>query len=297
MRNVMIGLVMCGALLLTGCAKSGSTDAGQTATVMLKDGGSFTGTVTKSDTSAITLTASNGESRTYPMSQVDSVRYGDTTAPADSVLNAATKPTPYGSAPSDSVSSTASLPATPAPAAPRVEPVRKIPAGTRLEVRNSDRIQAGVAEVGEKFPGVIVQDVIGADGGVAIPRGSDAMLIVRSSQGQGKIEGRSEIALDLDSVTVGGRHYNLETVDIVQQGTQGLGKNKRSGEFVGGGAVLGTIIGAVAGGGKGAAIGAAAGAGAGVGAQALTRGKAITIPSESVLSFRLEAPVSIRLVR
>src|SRR5207244_7207406 len=40
-----------------------------------------------------------------------------------------------------------------------------------------------------------------------------------------------------------------------QKGTEGLGKNKRTAEMVGGGAVLGTLIGAIAGGGKGAAIG------------------------------------------
>src|SRR6266404_6245546 len=47
----------------------------------------------------------------------------------------------------------------------------------------------------------------------------------------------------------------------------GVGGNKRTGQFVGTGAVLGAIIGAIAGGGKGAAIGAVAGAGAGAGAQ------------------------------
>ena len=52
-----------------------------------------------------------------------------------------------------------------------------------------------------------------------------------------------------------------------------IGKNKRTAEYIGGGALLDTINGAIAGGGKGAAISAAAGAGAGVGTQVLTRGK------------------------
>jgi hypothetical protein len=130
-----------------------------------------------------------------------------------------------------------------------------------------------------------------------VARGSDAMLVVRASQAQGKIEGQSELVLDLASVTVRGRHYNLETVDIVEKGKEGLGKNKRSAEFTGGGAVLGTIIGAVAGGGKGAAIGAAAGGSAGVATQTLTRGKSVSVPSETIMSFRLEAPVHIREAR
>jgi hypothetical protein len=67
-----------------------------------------------------------------------------------------------------------------------------------------------------------------------------------------------------------------------------VGKNTRTAEYVGGGALLGTIIGAIAGGGKGAAIGAAAGAGAGAGTQVLTRGKKVSVPAESLLTFRLE---------
>jgi hypothetical protein len=136
---------------------------------------------------------------------------------------------------------------------------------------------------------------MGTDGGLAIPKGADATLIVRASEGQGKLKGRSELALDLASVTVRGRRYRLDTQDIVQQGTQGVGKNKRSAEFIGGGAALGAIIGGIAGGGKGAAIGAAAGAGGGVGAQTLTRGKNVSVPPESVLDFELNAPLRIRL--
>jgi hypothetical protein len=76
-----------------------------------------------------------------------------------------------------------------------------------------------------------------------------------------------------------------------------MGKNRRSGKFIGGGAVLGTVIGAVAGGPAGAAIGAGAGAGAGAGLQAVTRGKAVRIPAETILSFKLEEPVDIILAQ
>ncbi len=75
-----------------------------------------------------------------------------------------------------------------------------------------------------------------------------------------------------------GRRYRLETSDFAQKGKEGVGTNKRTGEFVGGGAALGGIIGAIAGGGKGAAIGALSGAGAGTATQGITRGKAVRIP-------------------
>jgi outer membrane lipoprotein SlyB len=95
----------------------------------------------------------------------------------------------------------------------------------------------------------------------------------------------------LQSVTVQGRRYLVETSDLEQSSRSGIGKNRRTAEMVGGGAALGTLLGAVAGGGKGAAIGAVAGAAAGGTAQVLTRGKEVKVPAETLLTFRLEEPL------
>jgi uncharacterized protein YcfJ len=100
--------------------------------------------------------------------------------------------------------------------------------------------------------------------------------------------------LDLDSIRVNGRRYVVNTTDLETKDREGIGKNKRTGEMVGGGAVLGTLLGAIAGGGKGAAIGAIAGAAAGGGVQVLTRGREIRVPAETVLNFRLEQPLHLR---
>ena len=78
---------------------------------------------------------------------------------------------------------------------------------------------------------------------------------------------------------------------IGEKGKQGIGKNKRTGKFVGGSAAAGGIIGAIAGGGKGLIIGGLSGAVAGGAAQVLTKGKAIRIPAETLMTFRLETPV------
>jgi nitroreductase len=99
------------------------------------------------------------------------------------------------------------------------------------------------------------------------------------------------------AVTVNGRQYRLETSDFVERGKQGVGANKRTAEFAGGGGAFGSIVGAIAGGGKGAAIGALSGAAAGTVAQSATRGKGVRIPAETVLNFRLEAPIRIREMR
>ena len=83
----------------------------------------------------------------------------------------------------------------------------------------------------------------------------------------------------------------MSTEDVTQSSKAGIGKNRRTAEMVGGGAVLGTLLGAIAGGGKGAAIGAAAGAAVGGTAQVLTKGKQVKVPAETILRFQLDRPI------
>ena len=76
MQNKALWLIFFGIAMLSGCGKGSSGDGGRTATVSLKDGGDFSGAVTrKNDGSEITLKSTSGETRTYPMSQVSSVQY------------------------------------------------------------------------------------------------------------------------------------------------------------------------------------------------------------------------------
>ena len=90
--------------------------------------------------------------------------------------------------------------------------------------------------------------------------------------------------------TTDGQRIKVQTSSYTKQGEH---TRKSDMEKIGGGAVIGTIIGAIAGGGKGAAIGAASGGAAGTGVVLATRGKAATIPSEALLTFRLDGPVTI----
>jgi hypothetical protein len=75
--------------------------------------------------------------------------------------------------------------------------------------------------------------------------------------------------------------------------TSAGGSNGQNVAAVGGTAGLGAVIGAIAGGGPGAAIGAGVGATAGVIGVMSTKGRPTVIPPETVLSFRLQAPVTI----
>ncbi len=160
-----------------------------------------------------------------------------------------------------------------------------IPAGTEIVVRTIDPIDVRQPDPHRQFLATVERDVLDADGNVAIPRGAPAHLIVHSV-------GDGEIAIDLRSVSVNGRRYILNSENIIDERVrEGPGANKRTAEYVGGGALLGTVLGAIAGGGKGAAIGALAGGAAGAGTQVLTRGPEIHIPPETILTFRLDRPV------
>lgn len=164
----------------------------------------------------------------------------------------------------------------------------QIPAGTNISVRTDEPIRINNAQNGDGriYTGMIGNDVMDRDGRIMIPRGATAELIARRIA-------NDEVSIDLEAITVRGHRYAVFTTDNVAANREGVGANRRTGKFVGGGAVLGTLLGAVAGGGKGAAIGALAGAGAGASAEMLTRGKHLNIPAESILNFRLEQPLRI----
>jgi len=161
----------------------------------------------------------------------------------------------------------------------------RIDSGTTVMVRTNESIDAKESD-GRVFTGTVAQDVLNRAGTIVIPKGSDVEMIVKNTS-------NDDIALDLQSVMVNGERYSVETSDQVVTGDrkEGIGTNKRTGKYVGGGALLGAVIGAVAGGGKGAAIGAGVGAAAGAGTQVLTRGKSVYVPSESLVTFRLEQPL------
>lgn len=162
--------------------------------------------------------------------------------------------------------------------------------GTEITVRTNETIDARSPSDGRIYTGVIDRDVTDRSGHVVIPRGSNAELITRDVT-------KDTVVLDIESIDVNGRRYTVSTEDTAvptdSGRKEGVGANKRTGKYVGGGAVLGTIIGAIAGGGKGAAIGAAAGAGAGAAGQTVTRGRNVRLPSETLVTFRLDRPLRI----
>ena len=168
-----------------------------------------------------------------------------------------------------------------------------VPEGTEIFVRTNEAIDSTTASEGQAFSGTVQEAIADPDGQPLIPKGSDARLVVRRAS-TGGTTGSPQLALGLESITIHGHRYNVNSTDIEQGKDRGIGKNRRTGEYIGGGAVLGTLLGAIAGGGKGAAIGAVAGAAAGGTAQVLTKGKEVKVPAETTLRFRLDQPLTLR---
>ena len=166
-----------------------------------------------------------------------------------------------------------------------VAQVRSIPANTEIKVRTDTAIPANPA-VGTVYTASVSDDIPDGQGGVAIPRGSRARLVAQTAP-----DGKDTV-LDLRSVTVNGARYNLDAAGT--QGTSssgsGLGANKRTAKYVGGGAAVGAVLGALLGGGKGAAIGAIVGGGAGAGGQVLT-GRKKGLPAETQLTYKTAQPL------
>ncbi len=236
-------------------------------TLVLRDGTRISGTLVKRTSTTISFKNSHGVVHRYRVSQVQNV---ELTSPRTDNYSPVRN---HGSANNDN------------------QP-ELLPAGTQLVILTNEAIDSKTAASNQLFSAQVDQDVIDSSNELIVPKGSPAQLIIRHTS-SGGVTGTSEITLDLQSITVNGRRYNVTTADLKQKGRGGLGANKRTAEMVGGGAVIGTIIGAIVGHGKGAAIGAAVGAAGGAGAQVLTKGKEVSIPAETVLKFSLDQAVTL----
>jgi len=271
------------AVLLFVSACSSSSEPGPHATVQLKDGTTVSGTVASSTASEIRITGDDNVTHAISMSQVRSVEYGDAPAPGGA-------PTMAGSTAKPSA---ARRPAAPRPTTADItSETRALAAGTQIAVQTDETIDGSTASEGQTFAADVTEAVRDANGKVVIPAGAKAQIIIKSLAKAGKIQGQADLVLDLATVSIDGRQYALSTADLEEKGRAGLGKNKRTAEFVGGGAAIGSVVGALLGGGKGAAIGAGIGAGGGTAAQAMTKGN-IRVEAETILTFKLDAPLRV----
>jgi hypothetical protein len=164
-----------------------------------------------------------------------------------------------------------------------------VPAGTRVLVRMIDSVDSSTQTTGYRFTASLETNLQAGNVLVA-PRGTIVYGRLASASSAGRMSGSSELGLELTDILMNGTAYPLLTT---MYQINGSGEGSKTAKKVVGGAGLGALIGGIAGGGKGAGIGALAGAGAGTAVAASKKGQQLSIPSESLLEFRLAQPAAL----
>ena len=168
-----------------------------------------------------------------------------------------------------------------------------VPAGTRILIRMVDSVDSSTQKVGYRFTANLETN-LQVDEVVVAPRGTKLYGRLAQAKSAGNMSGGAELTLELTDIVVNGTAYPLLT-STYQVASQGQGG--KTGKRVVGGTGLGALVGGLAGGGKGAAIGAGVGAAAGTTVSAATKGKQVSVPSESLLEFRLQQPATLPVAR
>lgn len=168
-----------------------------------------------------------------------------------------------------------------------------VPAGTRILVRMIDSIDSSKQKAGFRFSASLETN-LQVDNVVVAPRGSMVYGVLSAASSSGRMKGSSELVLELTDIMINGTAYPLLTSTYE---VKGKGEGKNTAKKVVGGAGLGALIGGIAGGGKGAGIGALVGAGAGTAVAASKKGEQLSIPSETLIEFRLQQPAPLPVGR
>jgi len=163
-------------------------------------------------------------------------------------------------------------------------------AGTVVRVRIDEWVSTDRNLTGDSFSAVLDQPIV-VNGWVVARRGQAQTGRVTLVKKGGHGGGASQLGLDLPELTlVDGQQLPLQT-QLFQ--TSAGTSHGQDAAVVGTTAGVGALIGAIAGRGTGAAIGAGVGATAGIIGVMSTPGKPTVLPPETVLSFRLQAPVTV----
>lgn len=168
-----------------------------------------------------------------------------------------------------------------------------VPAGTRILVRTSDSVDSSKQQAGHRFTATLETNL---DTGAVVvaPRGTIVYGKLVTAESAGRMSGGASLVLELTDIVINGTAHPLLTSTYE---VRSKGKGEKTARRIVGGAGLGALIGGIAGGGTGAAIGAGVGGAGGTALAASSEGKQVSIPSESLLEFRLEHPVALPVAR
>ena len=173
---------------------------------------------------------------------------------------------------------------------PAVPPQLTIKPGTYVTVRLNQLLSSDRNQAGDAFAVTLVRPVI-VDGVVVAAPGQVLGGRVTEAKKAGRVEGTSRLGIELtDLPVVDGQQVPLKTQLISRNGPTSVGRDAAA---IGGTTAVGAAIGAGVGWGTGAAIGAGAGAVVGILGVMLTRGHPTILGPETLLTFRIDQPVTI----
>lgn len=162
--------------------------------------------------------------------------------------------------------------------------------GTLINVRTNEFLSSDRNQVGDFFSGTLTEPVV-VDGIVVAQRGQTVSGRVVDVEQGGHIRGESKLGVQLTTLTaVDGQQVPVQTTFA---GSAGHSNTGRSVATVGATSGVGALIGAAAEGGAGAAIGGGVGAMAGIAGVLLSHGHPAVLPSESLVTFRVQAAASV----
>jgi hypothetical protein len=162
----------------------------------------------------------------------------------------------------------------------------EVPSGTEMDVRLSNSLNSGTAQVEDRFEATSLVD-LNIDGRAVIPAGSVMRGVVTAVEPATRTNRTARMTISFDQLTIGGRAYPIRAT--VTQAIQGEGIKGEAGR-VGVGAGVGAILGGILGGFKGALAGILIGGG---GTIAATEGKEIELPQGTVLRVRFDSPLQV----
>jgi len=167
-----------------------------------------------------------------------------------------------------------------------------VPAGTRILVRTTEPLDSRNQRPGAIFVGTLETN-IQAQGMVVVRRGTTVHGRLTEARSAGRRTGSSQLTLELTDIVINGTANPIVTNFFE---IRGRGEGPNTARNVVGGAGLGALLGAAAGGGRGAAVGTLGGAVAG-NVVSGGRGEQVTIPSNTLIEFRLAHPVALPVQR
>ncbi|HZM60452.1 MAG TPA: hypothetical protein VFB85_11665 [Vicinamibacterales bacterium] len=241
--------------LLIGASVSLSADR-----VRLRSGQSVDGNFMSADVKIVRMLLPSGQIAEFPLEDITAVEFSPRRTPPQAAPDPARAPSPI-----------------------------TVPSGTVLNVLLTQAIDVDATKAGMTFR-ALIDDPVMLGGKVVVPRNAAVVVQVAKVEQAGNFKGADKISLKANTLSFGGRKYDIVTAHIEQKGQ---GEGKKTTRKVAGGAGLGAAVGGIAGGGSGAAIGALAGAGVGA-AVAASGTEHLKLPAETRLQFTLTAALTVQ---